>query len=135
MGRTYKTGPRRSRRRPDPSTIIGPGTQVYPLVFNSIGGGGSLVFYVFDIIDPATGQAVTDAVFSPTTLMSNAVSKTDAGTMVKPTSVTMPNNGQVQFNFNLIDAPSPGVLVLPGADPAIAGRNGERLGAMSHRLT
>ena len=95
--RNYKAGPRRSRRRPDPSTIVKPGESI-AITDNgaSFGGSGTADIDIVSI-DPTTGTDWAGADFVNTGVPSKSYAK-DQDDVIHPlvASAVLPN-GQIQF--------------------------------------
>lgn len=98
MPRNYKTGPARSRRRPDPATLIRPGEVICPVEL-TLGTPGPGILTVTAVpINPTTGIAWVDGGWGATGLPSDAYVVELGGAVFPLVINTVSDQGLIDFN-------------------------------------
>lgn len=135
MVRNYKTGARRSRRRPDPAQRFDPSQSIYPLVETvNTPGSGSLDLGLA-AIDPTDGVNGPVDLFAETGEPYN-IFATDGTTVYPPDAIVFDSNTstlQVSWSGGLPEGTI--YLLVGGLNGAVRGSKGEWLGAWAGQST
>lgn len=137
MTRNYKTGPARSRRRPDPSSRVLPGQTVAPLEAVTIDTGAGQVAFNVTIHNPTNGEDWDGAEWVNTNLPSRAFF-IDSASTVHPLSVTGQPGGSGFALGELTGLPAGvGQFIIPGGDPSVRSIYGDWIGTLwaEHTVT
>lgn len=135
MPRTYKTGPARSRRRPDPAQFPRVQNGLWPLLVANDGSTTLSLIANISLVSPADRSFATVGYFSITGRPSKAFVIDSAGNKVTGASLT--DNGDGTFNIQVLGPFPTGStdLIIPGDDNSIRGQAGEWMGATLFRTT
>jgi len=128
MPRNYKTGPARSRRRPDPSTIQGPSAIVYPLLQNSAATGVGTLSLQLIPINAENGGPQANDLFQLTGAPWN-VYATDGGVKVAPDAITWDSGTSIlELSWTAAPVSIACRVVIENGQQALRGKNGEWIG-------
>ncbi len=129
MARNYKTGPRRSRRRPDPGLVPGINPNVWPLKLFNNGSTTLTVSVNIFPTNPESGVVAPIGKFLATGRQPEAYVIDSAGTKVG--GGTLVDNGDGTWTINISGAVVAGAaqIFIPALGHAVRGDNGEWWGS------
>lgn len=131
MTRNYKAGPRRSRRRPDPSTIINAGAVIYPWeIASATPGAGSLALQLI-LRNPASGSTANAQQFQLTGVPWDIYVTTGSSRNTPDVITWDPGNNRLDLNWSSGLGPVLYTFVMAARQQALRGINGEWVGSAS----
>ena len=135
MPRNYKTGPARSRRRPDPSNTASVNAVVFPLGNIAITpGAGSLQIVAF-AFNALTGTEIDPENIQATGKASAMRFVNTSGAIFTPTASYNNLSGQMTWAITSGLPADDYVASLPSLEQAIRGVNGEFIGTLFQTAT
>ncbi len=130
MTRNYKTGPPRSRRRPDPSQVWQPGIVVSPMFSTSIGNDPGEITVEAAMFQPGGNASYPIGWWSQSILPAGAYVVAVDGTIIPATTTLTDSIGVVEIAATGSFGVGQAYLVLPGLTPAIRAKDGGFLGGI-----
>lgn len=135
MPRNYKTGPRRSRRRPDPSSVYRLGQPVFPFGAVTVTpGAGSLVVEAL-AFNPTTGASVANDLLKRTSSPTTVRFINSAGDVFVPTVTVVTAGTTVRYEI-ASGLPADDYVVASNAlDPAVRAKFNGWIGTLFENAT
>ena len=133
--RSTKAGPARSRRRPDPATLLNPSQPIGLLIESNASPGTGSLQYTVSIVATIQEDPPPNDFYSLTDEPSNAKFLDSLGNVHPMTAADVDTAGEVTYEITSGLPSGSGTVWMPGLDPAVRGKDGSWLGTFLGYVT